>query len=90
MYGDPNIPKRKRVWDQLSDIAQSRSDLWFLTRDFNEIVDNSEKIGGPLKAEGSFVDFRSFLSASDMYALQHSCNSLSWRGMRFSTPFMQA
>ena len=44
-----------------TNISQSRDSPWFLTGDFNDIVDNSEKEGGPVRAEGTFVDFRTFM-----------------------------
>lgn len=47
--------------------------------DFNEIIDNSEKQGGTIRPESSFVDFRSFLSESNLYDLPHSGNFYSWR-----------
>lgn len=82
MYGDPDIPN-KGVWDKLTSISQARNAPWFLTGDFNEIIDNTEKTGGTVKPEGFFVDFRSFISERDLYDLQHSGNYLSWRGVRY-------
>ena len=82
VYGAPEIPNRNEIWNQLTDVALSRISPWFLTGDFNEIVDNSEKEGGPVRAENTFVSFRSFLSASDLFDIQHTGNFLSWRGKR--------
>lgn len=70
------------MWMELAEAGLLREDPWFLTGDFNEIVDNSEKEGGPIRAEGTFVDFRSFISECDLYDLKHSGKSLSWRGVR--------
>lgn len=53
-----------------------------LTGDFNDIVDNSEKNGGPIRTEGSFCTFLSFLSQSDLFDLKHTGNFFSWRGKR--------
>lgn len=83
VYREPNLTKRKLVWDILCAIAQHRNDPWFLTRDFNEIADNSEKNRESTRAENTFVDFRSFIFASNLYDLQHSGNFLSWRGVRY-------
>ncbi|KAG7543566.1 Endonuclease/exonuclease/phosphatase [Arabidopsis thaliana x Arabidopsis arenosa] len=82
VYGDPEQSKRRQVWMELTEAALLREAPWFLTGDFNEIVDNSEKEGGPVRAEGTFVDFRSFISECDLYDLKHSGNALSWRGNR--------
>lgn len=53
-----------------------------LTGDFNEIIYNSEKSGGPIRAEGSFSTFCTFLSNGDLFDLKHFGNYLSWRGKR--------
>lgn len=65
-------------------LNMSTEEPWFLTRDFNEIVDNSEKSGGPVGAEETFCNVRSFLSQNDLFDLKHSGNFLSWRGKRHS------
>lgn len=82
MYGDPEQSKRKLVWEVFKELAVSREGPWFLSGDFNAMVDNSEKKGGPLRSEWSFVYFRSFLSECDLYDVRHSGNPLSWRGVR--------
>lgn len=82
IYGEPDQSKRKDIWDKLADISKDREAPWFLTGDFNEILDSSEKRGGPQRAEGSFSAFHSFLSGSDLFDLRHSGNPLSWRGKR--------
>ncbi|CAA7028387.1 unnamed protein product [Microthlaspi erraticum] len=81
-YGEPDHTKRREVWDKISDLGVARENPWFLTGDFNEIMDNSEKQGGPPRSEASFGDFREFLSKNDLYDIQHTGNSLSWRGVR--------
>ncbi|CAA7037002.1 unnamed protein product, partial [Microthlaspi erraticum] len=65
-------------------LAFSREEPWFLTGDFNDIIEYSEKNGGPARTEGSFCDFRAFISQNDLYDIQHSGNSFSWRGMRYT------
>ena len=55
---------------------------WFLTGDFNDLLNNSEKDGGPARPESSFTDMRTFYSEGDLYDLQHSGDCLSWRGQR--------
>lgn len=84
IYGEPDHTKRREVWDAISNLNMSTEEPWFLTRDFNEIVDNSEKSGGPVGAEETFCNVRSFLSQNDLFDLKHSGNFLSWRGKRHS------
>lgn len=82
--GEPDRTKRKEIWTKIFDIATARETYWLLTGDFNEILDNSEKTGGPLRAEGSFIYFRSFMSENNLYDLRYLGNPLSWRGYRHS------
>lgn len=62
VYGQPEHTKRKEVWETLTQIAVYRSEAWYVMEDFNEILNNSEKSGGNIRSEGSFVDFHTFMS----------------------------
>ena len=84
VYGEPDHTKRLAVWDELSSLQPATGEPWFLTGDFNEITDNSEKKGGPERAEGTFCAFRTFLSENDLFDIKHYGNFLSWRGNRNS------
>lgn len=84
VYGAPEVPRRQEIWNQLTDIGDLRAEPWFLTGDFNEIIDNSEKTGGKDRPESSFSNFRSFLATNDLFDLRHQGISLSWRGTRHS------
>lgn len=77
LYGEPDRTKRTQVWKQLQEHTVSRSEPWFLTGDFNDIINASEKVGGPPRSEGSFSDLRSFMLACDLYDLKHTGNFLS-------------
>lgn len=82
VYGDPIRAERRQVWENITSLNCNRNAPWFLTGDFNDIINNSEKEGGAIRAEGTFGDFRTFLSEGDLYDLRHSGNPLSWRGKR--------
>ena len=84
IYGAPQVENRSVFWDRITLLGVGRSSAWLLTGDFNDILDNSEKKGGPLRWEGSFLAFRSFVSQNGLWDLNHSGNSLSWRGTRYS------
>ena len=62
IYGAPQRENLASFWEILSDIGIQRYALWLLTGDFNDLLDNSEKVGGPLRWEGSFLSFRNFVS----------------------------
>lgn len=84
IYGNPDSSQRSSVWDQLISLSLTRNSAWILAGDFNEIIDNSEKSGGPERAEGSFGAFRNMLTNCDLFDLKHTGVSLSWRGRRRS------
>ncbi|CAA7040352.1 unnamed protein product [Microthlaspi erraticum] len=82
VYGEPNHTKRKAIWEEITSKHLGRDVPWFLTGDFNDILDRCEKTGGPQRAEGTFGEFRAFISQNELYDLPHSGNYLSWRGVR--------
>lgn len=84
IYGSPIVENRAATWEKVSRIGANREQPWLLTGDFNDILDNSEKVGGPERWEGSFTNFRTFVSHNGLWDLKHSGNHLSWRGTRFT------
>ncbi|CAA7020450.1 unnamed protein product [Microthlaspi erraticum] len=84
VYGEPDHSKRKEIWEELTSKNGNRDLPWFLTGDFNDILDHGEKSGGPPRTEGSFGEFRAFISQCDLYDIPHSGNPLSWRGVRYT------
>ena len=53
IYGVPQREHRAKFWEELSTIGAQRKEAWLLTEDFNDLLDNTEKVGGPLRWEGS-------------------------------------
>lgn len=84
VYGEPDHTKRLTVWNELSTLQPISGTPWLLSGDFNELTDNSEKKGGPERAEGTFCAFRTFLSSNGLFDIKHYGNYLSWRGKRNS------
>ncbi|CAL9232043.1 unnamed protein product [Arabidopsis halleri] len=82
IYGEPQQDLRNVFWDNLSLLFAERDTTWLITGDLNDLLDNSEKRGGPSRCESSFIPFRNFVSMNGLLDLQHSGNSLSWRGAR--------
>lgn len=62
IYGTPKREDWPAFWSKLVELGKARNEAWLLTGDFNDLLDNEEKLGGPLRWEGSFLAFRSFLS----------------------------
>lgn len=84
IYGTPKKEDRPAFWNKLMELGTSRAEAWLLTGDFNDLLDNEEKVGGPLRWEGSFLAFRSFVTQTGLWDLPHAGNHLSWRGTRHS------
>ena len=57
IYGEPDHTQRNAFWAHISIVTTNMDTPWLLTGDFNEIVDNSEKSGGPVRVECSFTTF---------------------------------
>lgn len=66
----------------LKDIGLHRNGGWFLVGDFNELMNNSEKLGGPRRPESSFYAFRALARDCRLKEIPSSGNRLSWAGAR--------
>lgn len=47
VYGNTDKTERKKLWEHLISVNDSRESPWFLTGDFNDLLNNTEKSGGP-------------------------------------------
>lgn len=63
-------------------IGADRADQWLLTRDFNEMMDQTEKKGGAQRTEEDGYDFRLMLQACGLTEIQHLGYQFSWSGIR--------
>lgn len=84
VYGAPAAENRASFWSKLTTVGQGRDDPWLLKGDFNDILNNAEKIGGPTRPEGSFTAFRSFVAQNGLWDLKHSGEQRLWRGNRYT------
>ncbi|CAE6157413.1 unnamed protein product [Arabidopsis arenosa] len=82
VYGHPSQSERHYLWDHLKHISLTRNDSWLLIGDFNEILSNSEKIGGPPREEWTFREFRNMVSSCDLVDIRSKGDRFSWVGER--------
>ncbi|XP_048613305.1 uncharacterized protein LOC125587171 [Brassica napus] len=82
VYADTDYIKRRELWTYLISVSDARDAPWFITGDFNDILNETEKEGGLQRPESSYNDLRTFYSEGDLYDLQYSGDPLSWRGQR--------
>ncbi|KAG7583713.1 Reverse transcriptase domain [Arabidopsis suecica] len=82
IYGEPVQSERGDLWERLTRLGLSRDKPWMLTGDFNELVDPSEKIGGPLRSDSSCMEFRQMLTSCGLWEVKHSGYQYSWYGNR--------
>ncbi|XP_062028822.1 uncharacterized protein LOC133744796 [Rosa rugosa] len=68
-YGYAQTGDRDRSWDLLRSLSDLDSLPWVVLRDFNEILNSSEKIDGPVRAERQMRGFREALGYGDLLDL---------------------
>lgn len=82
VYGDPLNVNRPKVWERISRIGVNHRESWCMLGDFNDILHNGEKTGGPLRKDSNCIPFSNMIKASQMSELPRTGNALTWGGMR--------
>ena len=82
VYGEPGHRGKKILWERLMRYGVNRKDCWGWVGDFNEILHNGEKIGGPSRSEGSFESFRDCVRVCGMAELSGFGDGFTWSGVR--------
>ncbi|XP_024171787.1 uncharacterized protein LOC112177760 [Rosa chinensis] len=78
-YGYARTSERDRSWKLLQDLCDLDSLPWVVIGDFNEILNNGEKIDGPVRAERQMRGFRDALGYCDLLDLGfQGCQSTWW------------
>ena len=77
-YGEPETHKRHESWDLLRRLTQQNSLPWLCAGDFNEIVKQSEKLGGRIRPLGQMQLFRDVLDECGFVDLGFKGSSFTW------------
>ncbi|XP_062014109.1 uncharacterized protein LOC133730559 [Rosa rugosa] len=77
-YGHARTGDRGDYWQLLRDLADLDSLPWVIIGDFNEILNNSEKLGGPLRSERQMRGFRDALGYGDLADLGFQGAKMTW------------
>lgn len=83
VYGEPASDGKSVVWERLSRLGVSRSAPWSIVGDFNEILNNDEKLGGPRRSESSFKPFKDMRNCCNMDELNSKGDMFTWSGKRW-------
>ncbi|KAG7556816.1 Zinc knuckle CX2CX4HX4C [Arabidopsis suecica] len=67
---------------QISALGVNRKEPWCMIGDFNDMLSNKDKLGGPLRLLSSFRPFKDMLNTCDMHELGSTGNSFTWGGKR--------
>ncbi|XP_024156414.1 uncharacterized protein LOC112164456 [Rosa chinensis] len=77
-YGYARTSERDRSWQLLRDLSYLDSLPWIVIGDFNEILNNGEKISGPIRAERQMRGFHEALGYCDLLDLGFHGAMATW------------
>lgn len=88
IYGESVMKYRPRLLERITRIGIQRKDSWDLMN-FNDILHNGEKVGGPCRNEFTFDHFVNMIKACQMVELPSHGNGYTWGGMRCKKQYIQ-
>jgi exonuclease III len=89
-YGNPETHRRKESWALLKHLSHLNTSPWLCMGDFNEILDNSERIGNGVRPGWQIRDFREAVVYSELHDLGFSGLPFTWRNKRDGIAFVTA
>uniref|UniRef100_A0A5B7C3T0 Endonuclease/exonuclease/phosphatase domain-containing protein n=1 Tax=Davidia involucrata TaxID=16924 RepID=A0A5B7C3T0_DAVIN len=69
VYASVDARERDHLWAELLRLGLWNTYPWLLCGDFNDIISNSEKLGGQYRGEWSFSSFRTFITDGSFHDL---------------------
>ncbi|KAL0403885.1 UNVERIFIED_CONTAM: putative mitochondrial protein [Sesamum radiatum] len=84
IYGEPDVNRRVITWQLLSRLRALSCRAWLCAGDFNEILDNSEKLGGPPRPNWQMRNFRQSLSVCELHDIGFTGDPFTWSNRQLS------
>lgn len=89
LYASPRFRERKILWENLELIAGSHNLPWLAYGDFNEVLSNSEKLGGGPVSLSKSLRFSEMLDKCSFSDLGFSGPKFTWTNLRYSGYLIQ-
>ncbi|KAG7635974.1 Endonuclease/exonuclease/phosphatase [Arabidopsis thaliana x Arabidopsis arenosa] len=89
IYGHPERTPRQQLWNKLELLARGglfQNKPRVILGDFNEIKQNSEKLGGPMRPEWQFTNFPRMIKVAGLHEVKTFGGPYTWVGNRSSGP----
>ena len=77
-YGEPETHKRQETWELLRNLHSQNSLPWLCAGDFNEILKQSEKLGGRIRPPGQMQLFRDTLDECGLMDIGFKGSPFTW------------
>ncbi|XP_012854346.1 PREDICTED: uncharacterized protein LOC105973839 [Erythranthe guttata] len=81
-YGFPEHSRRQLSWNLLRNLGQRRDLPWLIGGDFNEILSNAEKTGGPQRLPSRIEMFREALDECGLIDMGYEGIPFTWSNNR--------
>ncbi|KAL0462661.1 UNVERIFIED_CONTAM: hypothetical protein Slati_0153700 [Sesamum latifolium] len=85
IYGELETSKRSRTWQLLSRLYSQSCQAWIYAGDYNELLDTSEKQGGPPRPSWQMRNFRQALEACELHDVGCTRDPFTWSN-RYISP----
>ncbi|KAM6588352.1 uncharacterized protein LOC133038470 [Cannabis sativa] len=85
-YGAPSISQRQFTWELLKKLKDTAPLYpWLVMGDFNEVLSQSDKLGGPLRCENQIDAFRDAIDFCELHDLPYNGDRFTWHNNHSQT-----
>ncbi|KAL0434850.1 UNVERIFIED_CONTAM: hypothetical protein Sradi_0192900 [Sesamum radiatum] len=78
LYGEPDVAQRRKTWNLFARLHDQSRRPWICAGDFNEILDPSEKLGGPPRPIWQIRNFRNALEHCGLVDVCFTGSPFTW------------